>query len=74
MDDGVCIDTRLALAMAKRDIDAIEIEGAASERVDTKKYPNRRFAWCMQAEFWEKYCELDGGNAASLRMPDPNPL
>ena len=54
-------------------VDAIEIKGAGSERVDKKKYPNRRFAWCTQAEFWEKYCELDGGAAATLKMPSPKP-
>ena len=72
LDDLVCVDTRHALVRGK-DVDAIEVRGAASRRVNEEKYPNYRFAWCTQVEFWEKYCELDNGVAATLRMPDPKP-
>ena len=71
LDDLICIDTHIALAMTKRGVHAIEIKGAESERANKKKYPLRQFAWVTQLEFWEKYCELDGGTAATLKMPSP---
>ncbi len=70
LDDLVRVDTRHALVQG-RDVDAVEIKGAASTRTDKEKYPQYRFIWCTQREFWEKYCELDGGTAATLKMPDP---